>query len=231
MADKKKEVPKHIKEFYAKGERVKKILDTTEAAHSEAYQKGLVVITDKKTGEIDYTQLKDTKNQDAMLDKMMEHYLSRACQALKVKIPEDGLEQDIILQQYAGITRGELKRVMREAKENYTLQQHENIRDSLMKKQRGKLLPLRASHFDDSHIEDILAHTGTKDYVTKDTVGIERATGLLDLYQEKGEISLSDLERLSATPEEKGGWGSKAYLTDKAKKAVKDLKDKYKEAK
>ncbi|MBI4983686.1 hypothetical protein HZC32_03520, partial [Candidatus Woesearchaeota archaeon] len=225
MAKEKKELPKHIKEFYDKDVKVDQLISTTEAVHSEAYLKGLEAVKDSKTGQIDYDMLKEVKNQDAMLEKMMDHYLSHATKALGYKEkPKEELEQDLMLKRYYGVTRGELKRIMREAKHKYTLKQHEGIRDELIKKQRHELAPLRHSHLEEVHIDDILKHVRVKDYVAKDKINISHAATLLDIYKDKGEITLNDLEQLTETSLEKGGWGSKNYLTEKGKEAIKKLK-------
>lgn len=225
-----KEVPKHIKEFYEKDRKVKKLLDTTQAVHTEAYQKALETIRDKE-GQIDYEMLEDIANQDRFLDKMMDHYLVSAAKAFGLKgVPKDELEQDILLQRYIGVTKGRLKNHLRKVKSEYTLNAHEKIRDDLVKKQREELLPLRHSHFEREHIKDILLYTGTKDYLDPDRLEIEHAAGLLNHYKEQGEIPLSHLEKITSLPEEKGGWGSDVYLTPKGKESIKALKEKYKKA-
>ncbi len=229
--EEKKELPKHIKKFYDKDDKIRLLIDTTEAVHSEAYSKGLDTIKNEK-GQIDYDKLKDIKNQDSMLDKMIDHYINNATKALNLKEkPKDDFEADLLLKKYIGITKDEVRKQMREAKQHYTLKQHENIRDSLIKRQRNELLPLRHSHFEESHYEDILKHVGVKDYVAKDRITQGHAANLLDMYKQKGEISLSDLDELANTSEDKGGWGSKIYFTDKAKEGIKALKDKYKQPK
>lgn len=228
MTKKGSSVPKHIKEFYDRDKKIKKLLDTTEVVHSEAYHKGLEMIRDEK-GKIDYDKLEEVKHQDAMLDKMIDHYLTKAVKALKLKEkPKDAVEQDIILQKYIGTTRGQLKRILREAKSGYTLKQHEQIRGSLIENQRRELMPIRHGHLEDEHLEDILKHTGTQDYVAGDRIRMEHAVSLLDLYKEKGSITLSDLKSISETPADKGGWASKVYLTDKAKKELKEMKQAHK---
>ncbi len=144
----KKEVPKHIKEFYDRHEKVRKLLDSTQAAHSAAYNKGLEVIKDDK-GEVDYEKLEDTAVQDKFLDKMMDHYLNFAVKKLGLKeMPKDEWEQDVILGRYVGVTRGQLRQTLRKHKGKYTLKEHEGTRDKLIKKQGEELSPLRYSHLE-----------------------------------------------------------------------------------
>ncbi len=230
MAKKGDGAPEHIKEFYRKHDQVRKLLDTTEAVHADAYHRALDTIRDQK-GMVDYQMLEEVKSQDKFLDKMIDHYLNSAVQRMGLKEkPKDALEQDILLQQYIGVTKGELKNIMRKSKSKYNLKQHEGIRGELMKQQEKRLMPLRGHHFEDEHKEDILKYMGVHEYVAKDNVDISNLTHLLDLHREKGEINLSDLGELASLPEEKGGWGSDLYLTPKAKKELKEKKEKHKKA-
>ena len=113
---KEKKVPKAIKEFYDRHDKLQKLLDNTEIVHSEAFHKGLSVLRDEK-GEVDYKLLDDTKNQDKFLDKLMDHYISSAVKSMGLKSkPKDALEQDIMLRRYGTFTRGELKGIIRGAK-------------------------------------------------------------------------------------------------------------------
>jgi len=225
-----KELPKHIKEFYDRDDKVRKLLDTTHAVHSEAYQKGLDVLRDEQ-GRIDYQKLEEVKVQDQFLDKLMDHYLTAAVRDLGLKEkPIDTFEQDVILQKYIGVTRGELQRIIRKNKGDYTLEAHEGLRDKLIKKQTQELMPLRHGHLEEGHIEDILKHTGVDKYIAKDRIQTGHAATILDIYKQKGEVTLSDLNGIVKTPEEKGGWGSDVYLTEEAKEEIKELKKKHKKS-
>lgn len=228
----KKELPQHIKEFYEKDEKVRKLLNTTHAVHTKAYLKGLEVITDKN-GEVDYQKLEDEDTQDKFLKKMVDYYLDSAVHTLGLKDrPKSEIEEEMFLLKYTGITKGHLKRMLRESKSKYTLKAHENVRDGLIKKQTEELEPLRITHLEKKHIGDILQHVGIKDYLDKDRIQLGHAAHLLDLYKEKGEFSLSDLKHLTSASEKEGGWGSDSdiYLTEKGKKGIKELKEKYKRA-
>lgn len=212
----KKEVPKHIKEFYDKDRKIKRLLDTTHAVHSAAYHKGLDTLKDEK-GEIDYERLDDTKVQDQFLAKMTDHYLSAAVQRLGLKgKPTDELEQDILLQNYMGVTKNELKRTVRRAKSKYTLKQHEEARDQLIEEQGKRLRPLAHGHFEQEHIDDILKHIGVDKYVKKDGLSLEGAATLLRNYREQGAIHLPTIED--------------ELLTKEGKEHKKGLKSRYHQA-
>lgn len=220
-AKKKDEVPKHITEYFKKSDKVDMLLESTKIAHSQAYNAALEAILDEKTGLYDHKKLEDTKVQDKFIDKMVDSYLSFAVKRLGMKEkPKDELEQDIILQRYLGITKTDLKRSIRKAKSNYSIEVHEATRKKLIERQEKELQPLTYSHMDKSHIGDILKHTGVSKYINKDNLNdVAEVVQFLDAYKEKGEINLSDLKPL---PDH--------MLTDSAKKGIKKFKSKYKEA-
>jgi len=223
MAEEKKhKAVKHIEEFFQRSKKVNKIIDTTTNVHTEAYQSGLSLdeMRDEE-GNIDYKKLNDEGIQDKFLEKMVDTYLEGAVKDLKLKEkPEDYLEQDRVLQAYIGVTRSELKKKLRKDKSKYTQVAHEELRDKLIKAQKEKLFPLRAEHFEDKHINDILEHTGADLYLNSDNIiSVNNVVPFLDLYKEKkGEkLTLADLKALGI-PEQ--------YFNDKAKKKLKEMDEK-----
>lgn len=228
MADKKKDVPKHIKEFYDRDKKVKQLLAATEDIHSQAYSKGLEVLKDK-SGLPDHDKLEDAAVQDSMIDKMIDHYKSAALEKLSelkgkdIKAPGKGtLEEDMFLQRYIGITRQQLTKVIRKHKSNYTQKKHEGLRDELMEKQREALVPLRHAHLDKKHIDDVVKYVGAGKHLDSDNIQeTGHAALLLDVYKEKGEVTLADLAKFDLPNN---------YFKKEAKDAMKKLKEKYKEA-
>ncbi|MDO8510731.1 MAG: hypothetical protein Q7S55_01045 [Nanoarchaeota archaeon] len=229
MAEKKKEVPKHIQEFYNRAKKVNQLLAATEDIHSQAYSKALEVIKDKGTGLPDHDKLEDTAVQDSMIDKMIDHYKSAAVEKLSelkgkdLKAPGKGtIEEDMFLQKYVGITRSQLTRLLRKHKSDYTQKKHEGLRDQLMEKQRETLLPLRHAHLDEKHLDDIVKYVGVGKHVEAGNIHEMAHAGLLlDIYKDKGEITLADLAKFDLPSN---------YFKKEAKDAMKKLKDKYKQA-
>jgi len=227
MAEKKKEVPKHIKEFYDRDKKVKQLLEATHDIHSQAYSKGLDAIKDKDSGRPDHEKLEDITVQDSMIDKMIDHYKSAAIEKLSelkgkdLKAPGKGtLEEDLFLQKYVGITRTQLTRVVRKSKSNYTQKAHEELRDKLMEEQEKALRPLRHGHLDKKHIGDILKYVGLEKHFEADNIeDVTNVVGLLDAYKTKGELTLSDLAQTDLP---------KYFFKKDAKDAMKKLKEKYK---
>ncbi len=230
MAEKKKEAPKHIKEFYDRDRKVRMLLEATHNIHSEAYLKGLEAIKDKGTGLPDHEKLEEIDAQDNMVDKMIDHYKSAALEKLSelkgkdLKAPGKGtLEEDMFLQKYVGITRNQLTRLLRKHKSNYTQKTHEGIRDELMEEQEKVLRPLRHGHLDKKHIEDILKYVGVEKHFEGSNIDdVANVVGLLDLYKKKGEITLADLANTDLP---------KAYFKTEAKTEMKEYKKRYKTSK
>lgn len=228
MAEKKKELPKHIKEFYDRSKKVNQLLAATEDIHSQAYSKALEVIKDKG-GLPDHDKLEDTAVQDSMIDKMIDHYKSAAVEKLsevKGKAPGKGtIEEDMFLQRYIGITRQQLTKLVRKHKSNYTQKKHEEIRDDLMEQQRKTLLPLRHAHLEEKHLDDIVNYVGAGKHLEASNIQeMAHAAMLLDVYKQKGELSLSDLSNLKDQFDLPSN-----YFKKDAKDAMKKLKHKYKE--
>jgi len=221
MAEEKKVVPKHIKSFYDKSEKLEKLLESTNIAHSKAYHTALEVIKGSD-GLYDHGKLKDTKVQDNFLDKMIGSYMSFAMDRLGIKEkPKDEFEQDIIMQKYIGVTKSQLKKHLRKTKDGYKLQVHEKIRDGLVEEQKKQLTPLRHSHLDMDHLDDILKHTKTSKYINKDVIqDIGEAVNLLDLYKRDGSVDKKSVK----------DYGLDNLLTKGAKDELKAMKDNYKKA-
>ena len=226
MAEKKKEVPKHIQEFYSRAKKVNQLLAATEDIHSQAYSKALEVIKDKGSGLPDHDKLEDIAVQDSMIDKMIDHYKSAAVEKLseiKGKAPAKGtMEEDMFLQRYIGITRSQLTKLIRKHKSNYTQKKHEELRDELMDQQRKSLLPLRHAHLDEKHLDDIVKYVGVGKHVEAGNIHEMAHAGLLlDIYKDRGEITLSDLAKFDLPSN---------YFKKEAKDAMKKLRDRYKQA-
>jgi len=167
--------------------------------------------------------LKDVKNQNKMLDKMIDTYLSSAVGKLMdvggtdITPPSGDFEKDIFLHRYVGITKSQLKRVLGKHKDKYTLKQHEGTRDELIKKQTKEMEPLTFGHLDASHIESILNYTKADKYIEKDHVGdVADLRGVMDIKKSKGRVDIEDLVQI--------GFDA-AQFTAEGKKKAKAFKD------
>ena len=223
MANKKKEVPKHIQEYYDKSQSIENIINSTTNAHSQAYLEAAKLLVSKDGKNTDYTKLEDKAFREQFIDKLLDSYISFAEQQSGTKANTE-FEKEILLQKYVGITRAGLSEVIHEAKSKYSIQVHENIRKNLVEKQTKELAPLASSHLKEEHIEDILKHTGTAEYLNKDVLEIGKAAMLLGQYKANGELTLSNMKAM------KNDLGGDAYFKKDTLEAIKKLKDNYKKA-
>jgi len=219
------EAPKPILEYFEKGRKISGMVENARIMHNDAYSKGLETIKNKESGEFDLQKLDDEKVQDAFLDKMVEHYLGSIKERLGLdSIPEDEFEQDVLMQRHVGVTRGQLKQMLRNNKSNYTLKAHEGLRDHFVGQQEQQWNQLRYDHLEDAHIDDIIKYVGVKDYVERDNLGLQQVVPLLDRYQARGHtLGMTDLAQLVGTEPKKGGWGSNVYLNAEGKQELKQL--------
>ena len=155
------------------------------------------------------------------IDKLIDSYLQFAIKESGSN-PQTSFEKDVLLQKYVGITRQQLAGIVEKEGSNYTIDTHEKLRESLVKEQEKKLRPLASGHLKDEHIDDILEHTGTKQYFNKNVLELEKAASLLGLYKNNGEIGIGAMRQL------KDQFGGDAYFTTDTIKQMKNLKDNYK---
>lgn len=188
----KDDVPEHIKTFYEKKKKLDMLLNTTELAHSDAYNSAAKEVLKNEEGKIDYNLLKDEDKREEFAKKMADYYVSAAQENLKSELGKgkdgkeaDEFEKDILVKSYAGITYSELKKLVHENKQKYTLKAHKGISDRLVKKQSDELGPIVGNHLKEEHISDIVKHIkGLGDMVDSERMRVEDASELLDAYDE-----------------------------------------------
>jgi len=186
MADeKKKDDPiALLKENYSK---VKKIIATTQAAHSEAYLNAQKAHLTGKDGLIDPELLDKVDVQKKFLDTMIEHYMTKAMKDLNLKgKPADAIRQDQILKAYAGITRGELKNMIQTQGKDYTLNQHEHIRDGLIDEIRKELSKSAQGHIGKEHTGALIKSMGLDDIVDTSKMTHQDALTMYNLQESRG---------------------------------------------
>jgi hypothetical protein len=185
----KEKIPKHITKHLRLKKKLKKLLDTHEVEHSQAYTKAANELLKDEEGNIDYEKLEEVKTQDKFIDKMIGHYISRAKQTFKGFKPKDEIEEDMMLRAYGTHTRGQLSQLVRGYGKKYTIATHEEGRNKLVKELAKELSPTASAHFKDEHIEDIIKYTKSGDVINESLFGIHEATNLLNLYEETGAVT------------------------------------------
>lgn len=227
MAEEKKEVPKSIKEFYAKTQKIEDLIDLTEQSHAQVYLDARRKLKEKaKTGSLQ--ALEDAGNREFFIDALVDAYMNQIAQSEKLKIPKDGFEKDVILNRYIGITRAQLAETVHDSKSKYNSSLHEGLRDALVGKQRQELAAARLSHMKKDDLGDILKHTKTEKIFEQDRMNLQHGAHLLDAYKANGEVTYATIDGLKQ--QSKGKIDLTDYLTADARKAKKEMKDNYKQA-
>lgn len=197
MADKKKEeVPEHISKFYKLQKKADQMITTMHRHHRGAYDKALDdVLT--KDGQVDMELLEDTKIQDKFANVMADHYLSKAKKLFKTKEDAkfDDLEKELLLNAYAGTTKDQLRRLVKEHKKGFTFEHFYGKEVPEMAKQIKHNLKMAASsHITEESLDDILKYTGADKYLNKDILERDHGIMLLDIYKQVGTVSPKILE-------------------------------------
>jgi len=188
------EIPKHIADFKKHREKAKRIGDTTELAHSEAYTTAAKAVLEKD-GEIDYKLLDQADVREKFVDKMTDFYLTKANAHFGTKIKKDEVfKVNQLLTAYGALTKEELRTYVDRHKKKYTLGTHENHRDELIKKVRQRLNSVAGSHLKDEHIDDIVKHISAGNIVDTKRMTIEDAKQLYGLHENYGALTTKMIE-------------------------------------
>jgi hypothetical protein len=195
MAD--KEAPEPIKKYYKISDKAKRLADTMEFHHSDAYNAAAFKHLKGEDGLINMDLLKDDKKQVAMAEDMSKYYVGKAKEFFKSKIDgKDEIENAMLTSAYANITQGQLRQLFNREKERLTLNRFNEIKDELVKPIRNKLKEVAMGHLTRSHIDDIVKYTGADKVVNPGALDINNAATLLDVYKEQEAIPGKGLERL-----------------------------------
>ena len=184
MADK---IPGHIKEWQSLRKKAKKIADTTAHEHSSAYLKASDKHLKDKEGNIDYDMLDDVKVQDKFIDSMTDHYVSKAKQHFKAK-GGGKLKDDLLMSSYAGITSDMLKNIIQKKGSGYNLQNHEGLKEELIKKTKEQLEGIAGGHLKDQHIGDIVKYVKADNLVDHKKMNLQDAMHVHSIYDQKGKV-------------------------------------------
>ena len=186
---KKKEAPKHIEKHKRLRKKLRKLLDTHRLEHSKAYTTAADTLLKDAEGNIDYEKLEDTKIQDQFIDKMVDHYISKAKQTFKGIKPKDELEEDMLLRGYGTHTRGQLSQIIRNMGKKYTLTAHGKGGEKLIEKLTEELTPTVSAHLKKEHIDDIIKYTKSENVINKTVIDVPQAAGLLNIYEDVGAVT------------------------------------------
>ncbi|MFH0868140.1 MAG: hypothetical protein V1831_02415 [Candidatus Woesearchaeota archaeon] len=167
-------------------DKKKKLLDTTELVHSEAYDKVVRELLMDENDKVDYSKLKDSDMQLKFADKLKEHYLKAAKGALNVKESKGELEDEMLLQAYTGATSEYFRTAISELKHRYTKKTHNERSGNLLDAQDKQLTPIVYKKVKNEDIEDVIKHVGAEKYIDHKKVTRDHAIELLKMHYETG---------------------------------------------
>lgn len=216
MTEEKKKILDPIEVLKQNYSKVKKIVATTSSVHSEAYLAAQKAHLTGKDDLVDSELLENADVQKKFLDTMIDHYLTKAVKDLNLKgKPEDIIAQDRILRTYAGITRTELNELLQTQGKDYTLQQHEQVREELMKKIKKELQASASGHIGKEHTSALIKAMGLEDVVDATKM---KHTDALDLYNMQDQRDGEKLTQKGITRYFKSlGHASPVYLKEEKK--------------
>lgn len=191
MADKKEEVPDHISKYLKLTKKAKNMVSTMDRHHRGAYNAAVdAVLT--KDGTVDQDLLDDKNVQVKFVDKMVDHYISKAKQQFKIQegAKFDDLEQTLLMNAYSGTTRDQLLQEVRQHKKGFTFDYfNREVRPEMTKQIYHHLKSAAGSHLKEEHIDDIIRYTKTEGLIDKEKIRLQEAVPLLEIYEEMGMIS------------------------------------------
>lgn len=189
MAEKEK-VPEPIAKFKRISDKAKKVVDTMELHHSDAYNQAAMKNIMGKDGLVDYNLLKEDKAQIGMTNDMTKYYVDKAKKFFKSGIGgKDEIENAMLMNAYAQTTQGELRQLFNKYKDDLNLNTFNAHKSELVKPIRQKLATVAATHLEKGHIDSIVKYTKADGLVNKDALGVPQAAALLTLYNRDGGIT------------------------------------------
>ncbi|MBS3142958.1 hypothetical protein J4464_06235 [Candidatus Woesearchaeota archaeon] len=198
MATKKEDPPEHIREYLRKSKKVEGLIERTKHSARKAYQNAIDKHLLTEEGIPDYERLEDEKVNDAVAKELADYHVAEAKKAFKSGISgKDELENDMLLQAYAGVTYTGLKRLVRDYGKHLTFDRYNKIlnEEHINKNLIPVLANATAAHFKDEHIDDIIRYTRVGEFVDPKRVQLGDALKILGKYRDEGVISPLDHEK------------------------------------
>ncbi len=193
-----------VEKFLSLDEQVDKMMTTMQVLHSEAFNAAARAALTDGNGLVDMKLLQHEGRQEIFINAMIKHYVQGTAAAYSQNAPKDVLMRSLWLEGYTGLSQGNLSRMVREQKSNYTLDQHmnmtifaqESLTNEMGKRLRGNALS--ASGLTDADRASIVKYMKVDDLLDPDRLTVSEAGGLLRMYRRDGTISRRSVENLAA---------------------------------
>ena len=191
------ETPEHVKKYSKLKKKAGQIIETTAHEHRKAYLTAQDKHLRDEEGLVDYELLEKPEIQEAFVKTMAEHYISKAKQALSVgKEKLDELEEDLLMNAYAGITKQELKHYVGQHGKDFTFEVFDKRHPEYMERITKVLHGAAGQHLKEGHIDDLLKDAKASDLVESKYITLDQAKVIHGLYEEQGTVSRKMLESL-----------------------------------
>lgn len=193
-----------LEEFGIKYDAVNRLADTVEIHHQKAYTEAALKHLKDKEGNLDYKMLKDSKVRSAMADQMADYYTEQARKYFKLDEKASKLsdmQQEMLINAYAGITRGQLKSTIHKAEDDFTLQHFGEIVGRIKQRIGEQLGPAAYAHIEDrpEHKKAILKELGLEGKIDAELLRMEELQQLMELHKKnEGVLSPKSYQKLPA---------------------------------
>ncbi len=172
-----------VHDYREKRKAAKRLADTIELHHADAYNSAALEFLKNDEGEIDYDKLKDEGLGEKMADKMADFYLAKGKEYLGVgDIKLSDTKKNMIMRAYAGVTRDELRSTAADLGEDFTLERYKNLAKGIRDNVEKELTKSAAAGLKRHDLEAIVDEMGLKGKLDHSKMDVPEATALLDLY-------------------------------------------------
>jgi|SRR3989338_2003478 len=179
-----------------------KLHDTAAHTHQAAYKGAVDKHLIGEDGEVDFDKLDDFKVQKEFIDTMTDAYISKAKQHFKIdrskekKNDLDELEKDMLMQAYAGVTKGMIKQYVNRYGKNFKHATFNQFSQELTENLQKQLYASAASHLEEEHVPSIVKYMGLESKLDAEKINVQEATRLLEVFHRDGGITDSGLRQL-----------------------------------
>lgn len=192
-ATKEKEKQSLLEEFGIKYDAVHRLADTVEIHHQKAYTEAALKHLKDKEGNLDYKVLKDPEKRSAMAGQMADYYVEKAKEYFRVdekasKLSD--LQKEMLINAYAGITRGQLMRDIHREEEGFTLQRFGQTVAQIKERLLQELGPTAYEHVKDTpaHKKALLKEMGLEGKLDSEFVRISDLLPLMEQHHQLGAL-------------------------------------------
>lgn len=176
----------------------KRVLDTAELAHDDAFKYAAKVIETKK-GEIDTSKLEDEEIRNKFVKRMLQFYVKKARQSFSGNEEHGGHEEsdeeevdqltaDRYMQAYINRTGTQLRRQIVAQGANYDKDTHNRLMADVQQQMRQQFNESVTGNLERKDIEAIIRYSGVSGNMVKHTPELDEAKRLL-LQKYEGTIS------------------------------------------